>query len=260
MFPKEHGAWAILAAPILVGLLAAPSCSPAAAGLFCLGALAAFLTRAPLQVLLIRPYDGQALSWMALYSALTLVSFLPLIFSWERWQLLFFTVPVSFLLAENLFANRTGRRFSALNEAAGVLGLCLGAPAAFYAACGDLGSKAWALWLLCAAYFIGPIFHVKMAALQHRAVADSSALPKLRHMRRLSAAYHGLILAIIAGWAAQGGLITGAAVIPFAAAFLKTVARGFHGPERVDFRALGYAEVAYSILFVVVMGAANIKT
>lgn len=260
MFPKEHGAWAILAAPILVGLLAAPSCSPAAASLFCLGALAAFLLRAPLQILMIRPYDSQALSWMALYLALTAVGFLPLIFLLGRWQLLFFAVPASLLLAENLFANRTGRRFSALNEVSGVLGLCLGAPAAFYAAYGDLGPKAWALWLLSSAYFIGPIFHVKMAALQHRTLADSSALPKLRQMRRLSAAYHGLTLVIIGGWAAQGGLITGAAVIPFAAAFLKTVARGFRGPERVDFRSLGYAEVAYSILFVVVMGAANIGT
>lgn len=258
MFPKEHGAWAILIAPILVGYLGAPSHAPVPAALFFLGALAAFLLRAPLQILLSRPGDRQARWWLALYLSLTTAGFLPLIALFGRWRLLFFALPAFLLLAENLAANKAGRRFSAFNEVAGVLGLCLGAPAAFYAAGGDLGPGAWALWLLSAAYFIGPIFHVKMAALQHRAAADSSALPQLRRMRRLSAAYHGLVLALIGVWTAGGGLAA-AAVIPFAAAFLKTVLRGFQGPGRVDFRSLGYAEVAYSVLFVVVMGASSTR-
>lgn len=255
MLPREHGAWAILIAPILVGLLIAPAFSPLAAGLFVLGALAAFLVRAPLQALLARPEDRKALKWLALYAALTAGSFFPLIAVLGRWKLLLFAVPAILLLAQNLTANRSGRRFSAFNEAAGVLGLCLGAPAACYAASFELGPRAWALWLLCSAFFLGPIFHVKMAALQHRAVADPALLPGLERMRRLSTAYHGLTLAAVGGWAASGGLPAPAA-IPFAGAFLKTVRRGALAPERVDFRALGYVEVAYSILFVAVMGMA----
>ena len=102
---------------------------------------------------------------------------------------------------------------------------------------------------------MGPIFHVKMAALQHRAAMDPTALPKLERMRRLSMAYHGLTLAAVIGWAASGG-VPMAAAIPFAAAFLKTLLRGARAPERVDFHSLGYAEVAYSVLFVIVMGVA----
>jgi len=34
MMPREHGAWAILLAPIMVGLIAAPAFSPLAAALF----------------------------------------------------------------------------------------------------------------------------------------------------------------------------------------------------------------------------------
>jgi hypothetical protein len=258
MLPREHGAWAILIGPILVGLLGAPVFSPAAAALFVLGALAAFLVRAPLQALLARPSDRGAQGWLAFYTALTLGAFVPLILLIGCWKLLFFAVPTGLLLAENLTANKSGRRFSAFNEGAGVLGLCLGAPAAYYAASFQLDARAWSLWLLCSAFFLGPIFYVKMAALQHRAVADKSALTALALMRRRSMAYHGLALAAVGAWAATGG-VPALAAVPFAASFIKTLLRGARAPERVDFKSLGYAEVGYSILFVVVTGLAYTK-
>lgn len=256
MLPREHGAWAILIGPILVGLLGAPGLSPLAAGLFALGALAAFLLRAPLQALLAKPGDRRAQGWLALYAALTVGSFFPLIVLLGCWKLLFFAVPSGLLLAANLTANKSGRRFSALNEAAGVLGLCLGAPAAYYAASFDLGPRAWALWLLCSAFFLGPIFHVKLAALQHRALTDKTALPAIERARRRSAAYHGLTLAAVGGWAAYGG-VPAIVAIPFAVSLIKTLLRGSSAPARVDFKSLGYREVGYTVLFVVVMGLAK---
>jgi hypothetical protein len=255
MLPKEHGAWAILIAPIMVGLLGAPSVSPAAATMFVLGSLAVFLSRTPLQALLAKPGDRRARGWLAFYAALAAGAFVPLILLLGCWKLLYFAAPSAALLVQNLLMNKSGKRFSAFNEAAGVFGLCLGAPAAYYAASFTLDARAWSLWLLCSIFFLGPIFYVKMAALQHRAVADPAALPALALMRRRSTIYHALGLAGVAAWAASGG-ISAAAVIPFIAALLKTAQRGFRGPERVDFKELGYSEVGYSVLFVVVMGFA----
>ncbi|PIR15656.1 MAG: hypothetical protein COV48_13180 [Elusimicrobia bacterium CG11_big_fil_rev_8_21_14_0_20_64_6] len=255
MLPREHGAWAILIAPILVGLMGAPSFSPAAATLFSLGALAAFLSRTPLQALLARPQDRRALGWLAFYAALTAGAFLPLIIVLGCWKLLVFAVPAGLLMAENLSANKSGRRFSAFNEAAGVMGLCLGAPAAYYAASFQLDSRAWALWLLCVAFFLGPIFYVKLAALQHRAVTDKSALPTISLMHRRSATYSGLALLAVVVWAATGG-IPALVVIPFAASLVKTLLRGSRQAERVDFKSLGYAEVGYSVMFVALLGFA----
>ena len=57
----------------------------------------------------------------------------------------------------------------------GILGLCLGAPAAFYAARGALSGDAWLAWGFSALYFLGPIFDVKAAALRHRMFVDQSA-------------------------------------------------------------------------------------
>lgn len=255
MLPLEHGAWAILLAPIIIGLIAAPVFSPLAAVLFVLGALAVFVSRAPLQVLLAKPRDRRAQGWLAFYVVLAAGAFVPLILLLGCWKLLYFAVPSGLLLAENLLANRSGKRFSAFNEAAGVFGLCLGAPAAYYAASFRLDARAWSIWLLCSAFYLGPIFYVKMAALQHRAVADPAALPGVTAMRARSNLYHGLTAAAVAAWAATGG-VPAATVIPFAAALLKSVLRGLRPPERVDFKSLGYSEVGYSVLFVVVMGFA----
>lgn len=252
MLPREHGAWAIVLAPLLIGFFAAPAFSPAAAGLFSLGTLAAFLMRAPLQALLARRTDRQALRWLALYGASALAGFFPLIALLGRGHLLFFAVPAGATLAANLAANRSGRRFDALNEAAGVMALCLTAPAAYYAASGALDAHAWTLWLLCSLFFLGPIFHIKMAALQHRAAIDPTLMPGLARMRRLSAVYHGVVLTGVAGWTVFGALPVLAAS-PFALAYLKTLARGRREPQRADFRALGYMEVAHSVLFVIVM-------
>lgn len=255
MLPLEHGAWAILLAPIIIGLIAAPVLSPLAALLFVLGALAVFVSRAPLQVLLAKPRDRRAQGWLAFYAALAAGAFIPLILLLGCWKLLYFAVPSGLLLAENLLANRSGKRFSAFNEAAGVFGLCLGAPAAYYAASFQLDARAWSIWLLCSAFYLGPIFYVKTAALQHRAVADPGALPALAAMRVRSNLYHVLTAAAVGAWAATGG-VPSATIIPFVAALLKSVQRGLRSPERVDFKSLGYSEVGYSVLFVVVMGFA----
>ncbi|MBI5247590.1 MAG: YwiC-like family protein [Elusimicrobia bacterium] len=252
MLPREHGAWAIVLAPLLIGFSAAPGFSPAAAGLFALGALAAFLLRTPLQALLASRDDRRALRWLALYAASATAGFLPLIALMGRPNLLFFAIPAGAMLAANLAATRAGRRFDALNEASGVVTLCLTAPAAYYAASGALDARAWTLWLLCSVFFLGPIFYIKMAALQHRAAMDAALLPGLARMRRLSLGYHAAALAGVVAWTVCGGLPVLAAV-PFALAFAKTAARGGRAPQRADFRALGYMEVAYSALFVIVM-------
>ena len=254
MLPREHGAWAILIAPILVGLAAAPAVAPLAVALFCLGALAAFLCRAPLQALVRDRQDPAARTWLIRYAAVAAVTLVPLVVFLGRWKLLYFAAPIGLILVVTLTAGKSSRRLTAFHEAAGVLGLCLGAPAAYYAAYGGMGSKAWSLWLLCSAFFSGPIFHVKMAALQHRVATGGGAGPELKRLRLASAVYHAVALAGVLT-ASLAGAVPAAVAIPFAAALLKTLQRGFRKPARVDFRSLGYLEVAYSVLFVIVLAS-----
>jgi len=248
MWPREHGSWAVLLAPLLIGLAAAGGGPPAAALALAVAAFGGFCLRVPLQSLASRAPAPRAAAWAAGFGALAAAGTAPLLFHYGRWGLLGFAVPAGGMLASSIRANLQRRTFSLANEAAGILTLCLGAPAAYYAASGRLTGEAWSAWGLCSAYFLGPVFHVKLAALQHRAASDPAALPALRRMARLSLGYHAAALAAAAGAAAAGGLPR-LAVLPFAAALLKTWSRTRTAPAKADFRRLGFQEVAYTCLF-----------
>lgn len=254
MLPREHGSWVVLIAPIIAGFAAAGGGSPPAMLLFCCAVLGGFLMRPPLLSLVSQKTEAAAWPSLALYGSLALGGMLPLLRAYGRPGLVGFAVPAAGLLAADLIVHRGRRSLSVLNELSGVLILCLGAPAAFYAARGTLGADAWCVWLLSALYFAGPVFHVKMAALQHRASADRALSEELSRMRMISMAYHGAALSAAAA-AAVWGPAPAPAPIPFALALAKTWRRGAGPPSRVDFRRLGYQEVGYSAFFVLALAA-----
>ena len=252
MWPREHGAWAVLAVPPLVGLAAVGGAPWPIVVLFSLAAFGAFCLRVPVQSLASRAPAPEAPLWTLLFAGTAAAGGLPLLLHYGRLWLLAFAVPGAVMLAFNVHANLNRRAFSLANEVAGILTLCLGAPAAAYAATGAQALPGWMAWALCAAYFIGPVFHVKMAALQHRGAADPALAPALRRMRRVSADYHVVALGLVA-LAAALDWAPALAVVPFAATLYRTWRRGAAAPARVDFQRLGYQEVAYATLFAVAL-------
>ena len=245
----------MLIAPIIVGFSAAHGGPPPALLLFCCAALGGFLMRPPLQSLFFskQPESG---TWatLSLAGILALGGMWPLLGFYGRIGLAGFAVPAGMLLVLDLLLQRGRRSFGVVSELSGILILCLGAPAAFYAARGFLDADAWCAWLLSGLYFAGPIFYVKMSALQHRASVDSHVAKELARMRSISAIYHGSALLIVAA-AVVWGPAPVLALIPFAAALIKTWRRGARPPARVDFRRLGYQEVGYSVVFALALSA-----
>ena len=256
--PREHGSWAVLIAPIIVGFAAAQGGPPPAMLLFSCAALGGFLLRPPLQAILFSK-QAEAGAWasLSLYCLLALGGLLPLIGMYGRIGLAGFAVPAAGLLALDLVVQKGRRSFSIASELSGILILCLGAPAAYYAARGTVNAEAWCAWLLSALYFTGPIFHVKMAALQHRASVDSRLAGELTRMRTISRLYSGAALGLAAA-VAVWGQAPALATLPFAAALAKTWLRGAEPPGRVDFRKLGYQEVGYAVFFALILSAGYI--
>lgn len=247
MMPKEHGSWAVLLAPLVLGLAWAAPAPLGAAACFALSALGAFLLRTPFLALAAAPADRRARNWLTAYAALAALPALPLFFFYRRWALLGFSLPVPFLLAETWRCQRARKAMSFENEMIGIAGLALTAPAAAYAARGASRLGDWLLWLLCALYFFGPVFDVKLAALLHRRAAGANVEAALGRMKRASLPYHVVsaaaagVLAPYVGWLA---------LAPFAASLIKTVRRALSGPRKISFQTLGYTEVGYSLLFV----------
>ncbi|MFI5361048.1 MAG: YwiC-like family protein [Elusimicrobiota bacterium] len=260
MLPREHGSWAVLLAPIAVGIAAAHGGPPLAVFLFCCAAFGGFLLRPPLQAIFFQKrVEPGAWSSACLSALLAAGGMLPLLIFYRRTGLLGFAVPAAGLLAIDLVVQRGKRSFGVVSELSGILILCLGAPAAYYAARGSLSADAWCAWFLSVLYFTGPIFHVKMAALQHRAAGDPGLAGELSRMRITSLIFHAAALSI----AIAGAIASKApplAILPFAAGLAKTWRRGMLPTARVDFRKLGYQEVGYSVFFASALAAGYLLT
>ncbi len=254
MLPREHGAWAVLAAPILVGFAAAGGGSWGIVLAFVCAALGGFCLRTPLQALLSPAPPAGAGAWLAVYALLAAAGAGVLFLRYERWSLLAFALPAGAALAFNLRQNLSRKALSLPNEIVGIAALCLGAPAAHYAGGGELSLTSAVVWTISFLYFVGPVFHVKMAALQHRAASDPACGPALEGMRRRGLAYHGASLGAV-GAGALAGLVPWFAVLPFLAALEKNRRRGTARPGKVNFKSLGYQEAGYSVVFVLAVAA-----
>ncbi|MFI5345485.1 MAG: YwiC-like family protein [Elusimicrobiota bacterium] len=253
--PREHGSWAVLAAPVVVGFCAARGGPPLTQALFCCAALGGFLLRPALAAFFFpKPNEDGAWPSLIFAGALALGGLAPLFLLYDRAGLAWFALPAAVLLIADLLLRRGRRSFGLFSELSGILILCLGAPAAIYAARGVMSADAWWVWLLSALFFSGPIFHVKLAALQHRASVDPGLIGSLPRARTTGAIYHAAALLIAAAGAVLGP-VPALATLPFAAALIKNLRRGARPPAKVDFRALGYQEVGYSVLFALTVSA-----
>lgn len=155
--PNQHGAWAMLASPFLVGVLAA---SPRwvhvpLLGLWLVGYLAYFAAglwlksgRRPRYRPPLRAYGLATLP----LGAVVLVMRPDLV----RWAPLF--VPL--LLAGLWLAARRQDR-SLTSGLTTILAACLMAPVVFDAGDGEDWARAWALTAVLAVYFVGTLFYVK---------------------------------------------------------------------------------------------------
>jgi hypothetical protein len=168
VIPREHGAWAVLLVPLIIGAQAGGEVDWLVLS-FTLSALAGFLSNLPVQTLLRAAFSSLrneeslrgARVWATIYLLLAILFLLPVLIVGKRW----FLVPLgaagvgSFLLT--FFLTRHQPKTIA-SDLAAVFGLTLTAPGAFYVASGHLGEDAFLLWLLNVLFFGSCVFYVHM--------------------------------------------------------------------------------------------------
>lgn len=215
--PREHGAWGILLVPFATAVGVAGVWNLPVA-LLLVSILCFYVARAS--------WLKKNYRWTAALLAGSAACVLPLLLVWKLWWLAAFgavAAPLAFRKTER----SVGMQLLA------VAGLTLTAPAAWYAATGTLDYR---LWLLNALYFGGGIFYVKMHIATAMARKPAGRLPVIL--------YYGALAGILAWW-------------PVGLAFAPVIARAFVGAARVSpvlrIKRLGWTEVAYSIVFAVVL-------
>ena len=234
--PREHGAWGILLIPFATAVGIAGTWNLQVA-LLLISVMCFYVARTS--------FLKQETTWTLFLLASSAVCLAPLLVVWRLWWLVALGVA-----AAPLAFRKTGR--SVTTQLIAVAGLTLTAPAAWYAATGNLDRHAWLLWGLNFLYFAGGVLYVKMhvAAAIRRKLFDSTA-EKVSWGATNLAFYGGLALCVV-------GLAM-AHLIPWLAAlaFMPVVVRATIGVGRLSsqlhIKRLGWTEVAHSIVFAVLL-------
>jgi hypothetical protein len=220
--PREHGVWGILLIPFAT-----------AVGVTGVWNLPVALLLASIMCFYVgrTSFLKQNYRWTVILLAGSAACTLPLLFVWKLWWLAAFgavAAPLAFRKTEH----------SVVMQLLAVAGLTLTAPAALYAATGEIGWPAWRMWLLNALYFGGGVLYVKM----HVAAAIARRAEKLRR-GAATMIYYGVLAVVAAFW------------WPVGLAFVPAIARAFFGVARLTprlrIKRLGWTEVAYSLVFAV---------
>lgn len=259
--PHEHGAWMMLYAPLVTGLLAY-GVDPGPAVLLVVAATAAFFAQNAAGLLL----RGRAAPWTALWLALDgaagLAAVAGLTLGYGLWPLLVLAAPGVALFAWQAQRRHATRRQvdrATANELATVAVLSLGAAAAHVAATEALTPAAVAPWAAFALYFGGSVYYVKMRVEAARLRDGRTWARRWRAGWRSSLCHLGLGLLAGAGIAAGGptrdaAALAAAAVAPAVGRALWAGLRLTDAPPRL--RRLGVWEIVYAVWFSGWIGAA----
>lgn len=160
----------MLTVPLLLGLVIVPGWHWRVIPLLA-AALAFFLLRYPLATLVKtrrRPGGERTylISWAGIYGGIAVLCGGWLALAHNLWWLLPLALLGGLLLLFHLWLVYRRQEMSIIGELAGILGLALGAPLAYYTISGQLDGVAAALWLVNALYFGGTVFYIKLKVRQ----------------------------------------------------------------------------------------------
>lgn len=255
--PREHGAWVMLATPLLTGLFLAPQWHPRAL-LLVIASLGAFLLHEPLGLLVkIRKHTNKEETrkslwrWSFLYGAIGVIPLLWLILVDKLYVLIPFSIVGGIGLLLNLWFVKRREVMSYPSEIIGVTGLALAAPMIYFTASLTLDSTAWTIWLLNSLYFMGSIFYVKLKIrIQARSPAPTGWMKRLQPaLPCLTFHGVGLLLVLVFSWAETISLLGLFLLLP---TFIK-VAIGsskWEDKQSLDPLKIGIIESITTLLFV----------
>ncbi|MBK8313463.1 MAG: YwiC-like family protein [Acidobacteria bacterium] len=245
--PKEHGAWAMLYVPFVVGLAVAGRFSWAIVCLF-ISISAFFISRESL-LLWWRAErrgrkDNDSFYSMTAYLALAAIAGLPLIFHWR----LYWLVPMAIFGLALLMVN--GRQAVQMEdrtiagELTALAGLTLTAPAGYYAATGWMNRVALLLWAFNFLYFASSVFYIKhrIYSLNPKRVEDQ------KKICRISLAFHSTLLLGLAVLVVTGRLNL-MVLAAFTPALFRSFLRIIKPLSQINLTRAGIFEIIYSLLF-----------
>jgi hypothetical protein len=248
----------MLTVPLLLGIVIAPSWHWRVIILL-VAALGFFLLRFPLATLVKtrqrrntnRVYLWQ---WAVVYGSITALAGGWLVLAHSLWWLVPLGIIGGMLLLFHLWLVSRRQEMSVVGELAGIFGLALGAPMAYYTASGLLDITAAALWLVNALYFGGTVFYIKLKVRQQpRLPAPDRASERLVKAKACLAyqtiALTVMLLLIAFQWAPW------LALLAFVPVTIKVVHGAWHWQDKksLSLTRLGITELVHAVAFAVLV-------
>ena len=257
MVTREHGAWAVLFVPMLVG---ATYARDGVWNVLLLGisALGIFMSYVPVHLIL-REYSGStraheknsaAYFWSAVFLGIGIAFVIPLIFN-GYWYLL----PIGALGMTSFFGNylltkKDGKTIA--SDLLAIFGLTLSAPSAYYVSTGVLEMNALILWILNVLFFGCSVFYVHMKIRVTGMKKTSWKLKEKFVVGVLNILYHFIVIGIVLVI-----VLSHATPVTVILAFVPMVVHAIVGTvnlhRKVRFKKLGFLLLAQSIFFCIVL-------
>lgn len=163
VIPKQHGAWTILLASCIIGIIAGVKTGGRIGAELILSltaVISGFLLRHAIAVFL---KSGRPPRWVVIYFLMSVLPFMTLVFHYDRALFMYFGIIAAAAMLASLVMERMKLDRTLGGEIIGTCALSLAAPAVFYAISGRASSEAVSLWLLSAAFFGANLIFVRYA-------------------------------------------------------------------------------------------------
>ncbi len=257
IFPKEHGSWAILLVPFLIGAKIGGGFDIKTV-LFLVSVLSIFLAYQPALMLaksrlkISSENVKDALNSLFIFAPFGIFSSIILIFYFKLYGLLLFgfiglvAFFVQLYLARlNLDKTQGGQLFA-------MSMLVMTAPSAYYVCKGEFNLIMLQLYFLNLIFFGSGIVYVRMKIAALAAKRDKFTLAEKLFIGRYNIAYHIAILLLIGALFVHGsiGFLIFLAFLPI---IVHSIMGTFMLERKVKFKRLGWIETIYSILFAIMM-------
>jgi hypothetical protein len=244
MLPREHGAWAMLMMPYILGTLVA-GWGGLPSFLVLASVLMLFAAGRPLEAAL-RAGGGYAVVPLALYLVVGGAAGVALLVAYQRWMLLLMAAAAGAVLGAQLLLR--GRRLDRSWPArlVSIAALSATGPAAYYAATTSLDIRALAVWVMPLLYSGASVFYVRLYyRTPPKQQVDGRRQAEGRMVGYLAVAVTMMAILALVGWLPPLGVIV---MIPVA---VKVAAAWRKRESRPSLRRIGMAEMGHSTLFVV---------
>ena len=253
MVTREHGSWAVVFVPLVVGIGVAGRFDTSELLLVCVVA-SGFMMYVPLQTILRhrlarQPSDGRqraARFWVSVFGAIGFVSSLVLVLAGFPLVLLFALLAAIFFGGNFLLVRYFQKTLT--SDLIAVAGLTLGAPAAYYTASARIDEMAVSLWILNVLFFGSGIFYVHMKMHASGLKKQPMSLSDKFLVGRMNIFYHLILVIIVVGLSAVH-LTPQLAILAFVPVIAHTMLGTARLSSRVRYKSLGFALLAQSLLF-----------